>query len=133
MVTIGAASRQSGVNVETIRYYERRGLVSQPDRTASGRRLYSNGQIAELRFVRRCRGMGFAMKDIEDILSTSRSGAQECGDVASVGRRHLNTVREKIEDLNKLEEDLVSLLDLCGKNDSSSCPMLDVLLRDPLT
>ena len=121
------------MNVETIRYYEKRGLVNEPDRAASGRRLYSNQLIAELRFVRRCRGMGFAMKDIEDILSTARSGAQECSEVSSVGRRHLIVVREKIENLKELEADLSALLDQCCENDSCSCPMLGVMLRDPLT
>lgn len=130
---IGAASRLSGVNVETIRYYEKRGLVNEPDRTASGRRLFSDTLIAELRFVRRCREMGFAMNDIEDILLTARTGGTECREVSSVGRRHLNTVRNKIETLKKLEANLATLLDQCGEDDQCSCPMLDTMLRDPLT
>ena len=133
MVTIGTASRLSGVNVETIRYYEKRGLVNEPDRSASGRRLYSKALIAELRFVRRCRGIGFSMKDIEDILAMAGSGDHECRQVLTTGRRHLVTVRGKIENLKKIEADLNALLDMCGENESCSCPMLDALLRDPLT
>ena len=132
-MTIGAASRLSGVNVETIRYYEKRGLVNEPDRSASGRRLFSDALIAELRFVKRCREMGFAMNDIEDILSTARSGGRECREVSGVGRRHLNAVREKIETLKNLEADLTALLDQCCEDDRCSCPMLDTMLRDPLT
>jgi len=122
----------SGVNIETIRYYEKRGLVVRADRSASGRRLYSKALIAELRFVRRCREIGFSMKDIEEILASAGSGDHECQHVLSVGRRHLTTVREKIENLRKIEADLKSLLGMCGDNGSCSCPMLDVLLRDPL-
>ena len=133
MLTIGAASRLSGVNIETIRYYEKRGLVSEPDRSASGRRLFSDDLIAELRFVRRCREMGFAIDDIEEILATARSDGKECRDVSNVGRRHLSAVREKIEGLKKLEADLSTLLDQCCEDEQCSCPMLDVLLRDPLT
>ncbi|MGI9395354.1 MAG: MerR family transcriptional regulator [Boseongicola sp.] len=133
MLTIGAASRLSGVNVETIRYYEKRGLVNPPDRSASGRRLYSDYQIAELRFVRRCREIGFSLSDIEEILSSAGNGDYECKEVLSIGSRHLSVVREKINKLKKLEADLSSLLDMCGENETCSCPMLDVMLRDPLT
>ncbi|MGI9388689.1 MAG: MerR family transcriptional regulator [Boseongicola sp.] len=133
MLTIGAASRLSGVNVETIRYYEKRGLVNLPDRSASGRRLYTDNQIAELRFVRRCREIGFSLSDVEDILSSARSGEYECQEVMSIGRRHLKGVQEKIKKLKTLEADLSSLLDMCGDNETCSCPMLDVMLRDPLT
>lgn len=123
----------SGVNIETIRYYEKRGLVNVPDRSVSGRRLYSDYLISELRFVRRCRKIGFSMKDIEELLTMAGSGDHECQQVLSIGRRHLDNVREKIENLEKIEADLKSLLGMCGDKENCSCPMLDVLLRDPLT
>ncbi|MGB7242767.1 MAG: MerR family transcriptional regulator, partial [Sulfitobacter sp.] len=69
MFTIGKASEQSGVNVETIRYYEREGIVPKPGRSAGGRRLYSNDEIAKLRFVRRCRDLGFPIAIIQTFLS----------------------------------------------------------------
>ena len=139
MLTIGAASRLSGVNIETIRYYEKRGLVNEPDRTASGRRLYIDEMIAELRLVRRCGVMGFSMDDIEDILASARSGGKECRMISDVGRRHLKAVREKIKSLQELEAGLCELLGQCREDDPPdlgehcSCPLLDVLLRDPLT
>ena len=121
------------MNVETIRYYEKRGLVPEPDRSASGRRLFSKRLIAELRFVRRCREMGFAINDIEEILLAARSGEQECREVSKVGRRQLASVREKIETLKELEASLSALLDQCCEDGRCSCPMLDCMLRDPLT
>ena len=69
MFTIGKASEQSGVNIETIRYYEREGIVPKPGRSAGGRRLYSSDEIAKLRFVRRCRDLGFPISNIQTFLS----------------------------------------------------------------
>ncbi len=77
--------------------------------------------------------MGFPIADIEDILSTARSGSPECREVSNVGRRHLNAIRDKIETLKKLETELGALLEQCCEDNHCSCPILDTMLRDPLT
>ena len=74
MFTIGKASEQSGVNIETIRYYEREGIVPKPGRSAGGRRLYSSDEIAKLRFVRRCRDLGFPISNIQTFLWVHMTG-----------------------------------------------------------
>ena len=133
MFTIGEASRLSGVTVETIRYYERRGLITEPGRSASGRRLFSDDEVAELRFIRRCRDMGICMDGIEDILVAVRRGEGECACVSRVGHRHLEKIRNNIRELQALEKMLLELLAPCGPEAGDGCELLDKMLRDPLT
>ncbi len=126
MVAIGEASRQSGVSIETIRYYEREGIISRAGRTASGRRTYSNTEISELRFIKRCRDLGFSIHDTVALrgLATEPGGA--CETVEQVGRKHLADVREKILELQRLEIALKELVLNCSKG-QQDCPMLDAL------
>lgn len=130
MHPIGAASTLSGVNIETIRYYERQGIVPRPRRTASGRRVYGRADIARLRFVRRCRDLGFPIADIRALLDLSAGSDAPCAEVKTLGQRHLRDVSRKIEELGKLETALADLVRRCdaGRTD---CPMLDILFEDP--
>ena len=123
MHTIGAAARLSGVHVETIRYYEREGVVSLPARSSSGRRLYTEREIMALRFVKRCRDLGFPVEDIKVLLTFPNEGPGVCADVKAVAEMHLYKVRAKIADLIKLETALVQLIEPCGA-DNADCPAL---------
>ena len=129
MHPIGAASAMSGVNIETIRYYEREGIVPRAERTPSGRRLYGDADIARLRFIRRCRDLGFSIPDIRTLLDLSAGSDAPCADVKALGERHLDGIRRRLGELGKLERALAELVRRCdaGRTD---CPMLERLLRD---
>lgn len=122
MIAIGEASRLSGVSIETIRYYEREGIISKAVRTASGRRAYSDTEISELRFIKRCRDLGFSIQDAVAL----RNLADACETVEQLGSKHLSDVQAKLAELRKLEMALVELVANCAKG-QSDCPMLDSL------
>ena len=129
MHAIGVAANRSGVGIETIRYYEREGVVPTAARASNGRRLYDDGSIARLRFVRRCRDLGFSLKEVKALLSLSLSTTTNCGDASTIGKRHLDEVRAKIADLERLEAALIELLARCADG-QSHCPMLLRLFED---
>ena len=129
MQPIGAASTMSGVNIETIRYYEREGIVPRTARTPAGHRVYGDADIARLRFVKRCRDLGFPIPDIRTLLDLSAGSDAPCADVKALGERHLHGVRRKLEELGRLERALVELVERCdaGRTD---CPMLNRLYAE---
>jgi len=129
MLTIGKASEQSGVNIETIRYYEREGIVPKPERSAGGRRLYSSDEIAKLRFVRRCRDLGFPISIIQTFLSLTARTDRSCGEVKTMAEDHLSEINAKIENLMRLREALLSLSKNCDDG-TAACPMLEALMKD---
>ena len=129
MFAIGEASRQSGVGIETIRYYEREGIVPKAERTGSGRRVYNREAIARLRFIRRCRDHGFSIADSRTLMGLAKDSDAACADALKVGTRHLNEVRHKIAELQQLESALEELAANCA-NGRVHCPMLDVLTGD---
>jgi len=129
MLPIGQASAQSGVNIETIRYYERVGIVSKPGRSTSGRRLYTTDEVAKLRFVKRCRDLGFPIAIIQTFLSLTAEEERSCGEVKTLADDHLVKINAKIENLIHLREALLSLSKNCDAG-TASCPMLDVLMND---
>ncbi|WP_078059401.1 MerR family transcriptional regulator [Tropicimonas marinistellae] len=126
MHAIGEASRQSGVPVETIRYYEREGVISKAGRTASGRRVYTKADIAELRFIRRCRDLGFPLPITRKLLSLSSGETDDCGEVRAFGLSQLAEVHSKIAELQELASALEELTANCAEG-STNCPMLDQL------
>ncbi|WP_299962348.1 helix-turn-helix domain-containing protein [uncultured Roseobacter sp.] len=129
MFTIGKASKQSGVNIETIRYYEREGIVPKPGRSEGGRRLYSSDEIAKLRFVRRCRDLGFPIPIVQTFLSLTAQNDRSCGEVKTMAENRLGEINAKIENLERLREALLSLSKNCDDG-TAACPMLDALMKD---
>lgn len=132
MFAIGKASQQSGVNIETIRYYEREGFVPKPDRSAGGRRLYTADEIAKLRFVKRCRDLGFPMSIIQTLLSLNEEQGRSCKEVKTMAEDQLVAINAKIDNLGRLRAALQSLSTSCDDG-TSSCPMLDSLMSDAPT
>lgn len=126
MTSIGEASRRSGVSIETIRYYERAAIVPKPDRAENGRRVYSDLEIGRLRFVRRCRDLGFSMADAKTLLALSEGTAADCKAVYDLAIAHLAAVRIKISELARLEAALEELTSNC-QSASTRCPMLEEL------
>ena len=128
MIAIGEAARQSSVPIETIRYYEREGVVPAPKRAANGRRVYTDKQVGSLRFIKRCRDLGFSIAEAKGLLSLSDGEHDNCEMVKDIGTEHLFAVRSKIEELKALEAALIQLTANC-KAGSVSCQMLAALAR----
>ncbi|MGR3760151.1 MerR family DNA-binding protein [Roseobacteraceae bacterium NS-SX3] len=126
MFAIGEASRRSGVGIETIRYYEREGIVPKPGRLANGRRVYSLEAIGRLRFLKKCRDLGFSLAEAKALLGLAGAGASDCQAVQEMSARHLAAIRQKIRDLQKLEAAMTELMANCSAG-NTGCPMLDAL------
>ncbi|MEJ0075003.1 MAG: helix-turn-helix domain-containing protein [Alphaproteobacteria bacterium] len=124
---IGTLARRSGATIETIRYYERIGLLSPPPRSSSGRRVYGHSDLRTLTFVRRARELGFRLEDIRTLLQLGGPGRAACGDVRELASRHLADIRSKLHDLQNLERLLASTVSQCSGSAAPECPVLDIL------
>ena len=125
-LTIGKLSDQTGVNIETIRYYEKIGLMPAPPRTESGRRMYNATFAGRLRFIRRGRELGFSLDDIRMLLGLEEQ-KPTCAEVFEITAAHLEIVRTKISDLRKLESTLSSVARSCARNASPDCVIITKL------
>ncbi|HEX2135516.1 MAG TPA: helix-turn-helix domain-containing protein [Microvirga sp.] len=126
-VTIGGLSERTGVNIETIRYYERIRLLPPPPRTDGGQRSYDESHLKRLTFIRRARELGFPIDDIRGLLSLADRHALTCGEVQSLAERHLAEVRAKILDLRRLERAIRQATATCAGGTVPECPVVDVL------
>jgi MerR family transcriptional regulator, mercuric resistance operon regulatory protein len=130
-LTIGQLSATSGVNIETIRYYERIRLLNAPPRTRGGHRSYNGADVRRLRFVRRARELGFGIDDIRAFLALAGQGGGSCGEVRDIAAQHLADIRAKLEDLRKLERILTSTVAECDSHCETTsapvCPVIEVL------
>jgi MerR family mercuric resistance operon transcriptional regulator len=125
MLSIGQLAAETGVNIETIRYYERVGLLATPSRTTGRHRAYDKQYVQRLTFVRRSRELGFSLSDIRALLDLS-DGKQDCA-ARELTLRHLADVRGKIASLRKLERALKAMTEACHPGEQSSCPIFDAL------
>jgi MerR family mercuric resistance operon transcriptional regulator len=123
---IGALSGRSGVNIETIRYYERIGILPAPPRSQGGHRLYDGDLLKRLMFIRRSRGLGFTLGEIRNLLGLM-GGGHTCGEVQAVALEHLKAIRAKIADLRRMEHTLAETAARCEGGDTPECPILDAL------
>ncbi len=128
----GALARASGCNVETVRFYERTGLLPAPPRSAAGHRLYSQEHLKRLVFIRRSRDLGFTLGEVRGLLDLV-DGGYTCGEVQLLTLQHLETVREKIVDLRRLEHTLADIASRCAGGTVPECPVIDALFEKPLT
>jgi MerR family mercuric resistance operon transcriptional regulator len=123
---IGELSRRTGCNIETIRYYERIGLLPTPSRR--GRfRSYAREDVARLGFVRRARELGFTLDEVRALLGLAVGGKSRCADVRALAASHLKDVRERIADLRKMEQVLAASVRACDAGLEPGCPLLDAL------
>ena len=129
MHSIGEVSRRSGVHIETIRYYERQGILPAPARTRTGRRVYDSEGLKRLRFVRKCRDLGFSMSDARALLHLATAGSLNCGEAKPIAEMHVATVEARIGELERLRAALVELIGQCRDPDAD-CPILQAFL-DP--
>ena len=122
--SIGELSRATGLGVETIRYYERIGLLAPPERTAGNYRSYSIDAERRLQFVRRARGMGFTVEQVRSLLSMADRSAQDCAAVDAMARVHLAAVDQKIAELEALRGELQDLIEHCNKSTIADCRII---------
>ncbi|MGH6737083.1 MAG: MerR family transcriptional regulator [Methyloceanibacter sp.] len=127
---IGEFSQRTGVNVETIRYYERIGLLPKPPRTSGRHRVYDHSHVQRLRFVRRGRELGFTLEDIRTLLALAERSKEACAETKEMTLRHLADVRGKIASLKKLDRALAEMTSACRPGRQRSCPILDTLGAD---
>lgn len=123
----GDVAKRTGCNLETIRYYEKTGLMPAPPRSASGYRLYDESHIRRLRFILRARELGFAIGEIHGLLQLVDGGNQTCAEVKARTEKHLADVRAKIADLRRIERVLAATAASCSGGDVPECPVLDAL------
>lgn len=122
-------ARLTGCNLETIRYYETIGIMPEPPRTAANYRAYDDAHVARLRFVMRSRDLGFTLAEIRDLLGLVDGKAGTCADVQALATRHIGSVRAKIADLRRIEEELSETVSRCTGDDVPECAVIDALTK----
>jgi MerR family mercuric resistance operon transcriptional regulator len=125
-MAIGEFSRRTGGNIETIRYYERIGLLPLPDRKGRYRR-YVPADVARLLFIRRARELGFTLDQVRALLKLSKADGASCAEVRELATRHLLEVKTKIADLRAMERTLVRAVSDCDTGEMPGCPLIDAL------
>lgn len=123
---IGQAAKLSQVGVETIRYYEREGLLAEPQRRPSGYRQYDQSVVARLRFIRRAKELGFTLAEIKEILALWFDANTRCEHVRQRARQKIEDIENKIRSLQKMKRSLKTVISKCKTRDSiDECPLLD--------
>lgn len=123
--TIGKVANELDINIETVRFYERRGLIQQPPKPDVGYRQYPDETVNRIRFIKRSQELGFTLDEITNLLSLND---RPCSQVQEMAEHKLSAVKEKITDLHRLEKALEALLAQCRDNDDEShCPIIDSL------
>jgi MerR family mercuric resistance operon transcriptional regulator len=125
--TIGKLSDLTGVNIDTIRYYEKIGMLPAPPRTESGRRIYGPAESCILAFIRRSRELGFSLNEVRALLRLRAPEKASCREVREIAAHHLEDIRAKLNDLKKLERLLARTVARCSGKAAPDCPVLDIL------
>lgn len=129
-LSIGQLAKHAQVNIETIRYYERRGLLPDPPRNKSGHRQYSIEAVRRTDFIKRCQSLGFSLIEIQEILELRMTGQSTCGDMKSRVTEKLADVEKKIDELTQIRDALDRLRKKCGgKGPIEKCPILAELYQ----
>lgn len=130
-MNIGQASDLSGVSAKMIRYYEQIGLVQAPKRTGSNYRVYSDEQVHVLRFIKRCRTLGFSVDETSILLSLWRDKSRASAEVKSIAISHIEALETKIAELQGMVKTLSHLTQCCHGDNRPDCPILDDLAGPP--
>ena len=129
-IAIGRLSKHTGTNIETIRYYERVGLLPVPPRSSGGYRLYSTNHLKRLNFIRRARALGFSIGEIRTLLRLADERKRPCDEVRVVADAHLKDVRAKIAYLRRMERVLKATVARCASGERTACAVIEALYRD---
>jgi Cu(I)-responsive transcriptional regulator len=126
-LSIGDLAKATGTKVETIRYYERIGLLPKPARTAGNYRDYGNGEMTRLSFVRRARSLGFSIDQVRALLGLSDDRSCDCAKVDLIASEHLREVDRKIADLTLLRNELEAVIQSCSGGTVAECRIIEAL------
>jgi MerR family transcriptional regulator, mercuric resistance operon regulatory protein len=126
-LTIGVISDRTAVNIDTIRYYERIGILPKPPRSAGGHRLYGNEHKQRLVFIRRARELGFSLSQVRELLALKEGRRITCAKVKTITEQHIADVRQRLKKLKRLESVLSDLIAQCPGADAADCPILHAL------
>ena len=124
---IGALSGRTGCSIETIRYYERIGLLPAPPRSAGGHRVYDDDHLKRLTFIRRGRALGFTLDQVRGLLGLVDGGDFSCDEVRQLTLAHLGEIRDKIADLRRLQQTLDEMAAQCDRGELPDCPIIETL------
>lgn len=125
---IGEVARYAAVNLQTIHFYERKGLLPRPPRTASNYRVYSGDAVQRVRFIKRAQELGFALRDIKELLSLRATPGTRCADVRQQAQAKLRNIDAKIATLQRMRRALTRLIGECeGRKPITACPILEAL------
>lgn len=124
-LTIGKLATATGVNIETIRYYERAGLITPPPRTQSNYRTYAEADVTRLRFIKRTRDLGFSLEQVRALLGMSGQSEKDCRTVDAIAIEHLAEVDRKIADLKALRHELAEAVASCAGGTVAECRILE--------
>ena len=126
--SVGQLAKKANVNIETIRYYERRGLLPEPLRNKSGHRQYSIKDLRRTKFIKRTQSLGFSLNEISDLLSLKMEPGKTCADVKQRVKSKLKDIEEKMKTLQRMRTVLLELETNCpGKGPLNECPILETL------
>ncbi|MGH6630243.1 MAG: MerR family DNA-binding protein [Nevskiales bacterium] len=133
-LTIGRLARQAGVSIDTVRFYERAGLLPKPSRATSGYRSYAGGDVDRLRFIRRAKALGFTLEEIAELLALN-AGKGSRAAVKALAKRRVAELNQKIRELTVIRDTLRSHARHCsGRGSVRGCPIIETLLaQTPLT
>ena len=128
---IGELAKATETNVETVRYYEKIGILPKPARTSANYRSYGGDHLARLSFIRRARNLGFTLEALRELLTLSDDKEQSCEAIDAVSRAHLAQVDVKISDLRALRSELSRIIDSCQQGTIADCKIIETLSRNP--
>lgn len=132
MMKIGDLAKRAGVGIDTVRYYEREGLLPQAQRRSSGYRMYDEDDIQRLRFIRRAKALGFTLPEVRDLLALSSRKGDDMAAMKAAARQKLVDVDAKIAELTRIRDGLGALIDACpGQGALARCPILNAIAEEP--
>lgn len=127
-LTIGQVARRTGLGIETIRFYERKGLIEEPPRKESGYRQYETAVLDRLAFIRHAKELGFSLGEIQELLSLRHRDDASSRDIKKIAAARLNDIEQKVKALKRMQRALKKLVEQCpGQGSLDDCPILDAL------
>ena len=127
----GELAKRTGCNIETIRYYERIGLLPDPPRSDNGFRSYEERHLTRLTFIRRARELGFTLEEVQNLLRLVDGGHYTCAQVQEIALRHADEIQRKINDLHRMQRALKEMSAQCSGEEVPTCPIVEMLSETP--